>query len=771
VIFLNAGTLGSEELKEHVQEAAGNFSGETFTHGIRPEESIANMTLEDRLPEEELLSSNAIGNEDKLVMAHERNGLRECHAEPGPIPKNFFTDVKGSKTPAETGFPKPVPRRSLSVASSDSSEEVIIFSGRNRPRANVKSTTGHNGSFNPKPTPNFELETLINTTEPMKPSCGHRITELDDPVSPNMDETMPAGPAIPLNGKSAAKSSSRNLIPLNHGAKPRQSRQSKRRKRSLKQFKEDMLIADYIENMEDDKELNDPMNGNALFKRELRIPDSHRWQDQSSDFKYTQQPSAVSGGSTGWDSTDLQDLDDLSTSDDVPAIVESVLSKRTRPSGIQYLIVCGGYTADDARWIPSTSLDTPRAEEQIRIFETQLVELKESSFDCENSEDSVTVDEKVAMDLQGEPEDSENEQDLQDRKRARMTDEQIARLLSKQEELGLGSDELVLFDGDEEEGSKGWNDEASSLPLSVWNQPLGSQKRKTRSRRELRSTRHNADVLEQDPYNGFDVMDHDRPSLRKKPKGHRGQLTLELSDSELENSIQTAWENDRSKKKSRKQEREELRAHGLLGKKGKIDMKAKYKEGMSWEDVKKEIAIFLVSSKETWVSLIPLLSILANSGSLPLPPMNPYDRKKVHEIANVFNLKSKSVGGGTSRFPTLYKTFRTTSYDEDALSGIEARLDSKRFMHRPDKSKAKGPTKNLTTTRRARGGVFASAGVSYRDGEVVGATAPEIGSENRGRTMLERMGWSTGTALGAMNNKGIMQPVTHVVKTTKAGLG
>jgi hypothetical protein len=33
------------------------------------------------------------------------------------------------------------------------------------------------------------------------------------------------------------------------------------------------------------------------------------------------------------------------------------------------------------------------------------------------------------------------------------------------------------------------------------------------------------------------------------------------------------------------------------------------------------------------------------------------------------------------------------------------------------------------------------------------------------------MGWSTGTALGALNNKGILQPVLHVVKTTKAGLG
>lgn len=151
--------------------------------------------------------------------------------------------------------------------------------------------------------------------------------------------------------------------------------------------------------------------------------------------------------------------------------------------------------------------------------------------------------------------------------------------------------------------------------------------------------------------------------------------------------------------------------------------------------------------------------------------MNPHDRKRVHEIANIFNLKSKSIGGGKSRFPTLFKTSRTTNYDEDTLSGIEIQLNSRRFIHRSDKGRAQNPAKRPTTTRKGRGGGFASAGVSYRDGEVVGAAAPEIGSENKGRTMLEKMGWSTGTALGALNNKGIMQPVTHIVKTTKAGLG
>jgi len=53
----------------------------------------------------------------------------------------------------------------------------------------------------------------------------------------------------------------------------------------------------------------------------------------------------------------------------------------------------------------------------------------------------------------------------------------------------------------------------------------------------------------------------------------------------------------------------------------------------------------------------------------------------------------------------------------------------------------------------------------------VGGSAPELGIENKGRAMLERMGWNQGDALGALNNKGILQPVLHVVKNTKAGLG
>jgi hypothetical protein len=140
-------------------------------------------------------------------------------------------------------------------------------------------------------------------------------------------------------------------------------------------------------------------------------------------------------------------------------------------------------------------------------------------------------------------------------------------------------------------------------------------------------------------------------------------------------------------------------------------------------------------------------------------------RKVVHEIANAFQLKSKSAGSGKKRFPVLYRTTRTSSYDERVFQNVTTRLN-RRFLPRMDVSRKSGGGPRRT----ARGG-GGDAGVSYRDGDVVGGSAPELGVENRGRAMLEKMGWSFGTALGALNNKGILQPVSHVVKTTKAGLG
>lgn len=146
--------------------------------------------------------------------------------------------------------------------------------------------------------------------------------------------------------------------------------------------------------------------------------------------------------------------------------------------------------------------------------------------------------------------------------------------------------------------------------------------------------------------------------------------------------------------------------------------------------------------------------------------MDKANRKIVHELANAFNLKSKSVGNGDLRFPVLYRTKRTNFYSESKFSAVEAKL-TRRFFPRMDVSNKKGPR----PVRGGGGGFGGTSAAGYRDGDIVGASAPELGVENKGRAMLEKMGWSTGTALGAINNKGILQPVSHVVKTTKAGLG
>ncbi|GIJ87177.1 hypothetical protein Asppvi_006083 [Aspergillus pseudoviridinutans] len=249
-----------------------------------------------------------------------------------------------------------------------------------------------------------------------------------------------------------------------------------------------------------------------------------------------------------------------------------------------------------------------------------------------------------------------------------------------------------------------------------------------------------ADALESDPFYGFDIMDFNRPSLRNKAKGKQRAFDLSLSDSELELQLERAWRNDREKKKTRKQKREELRVGGLLGRNANApDLRTKYSSGFDVDDLKSEMRSFLLSSKE---------------------------RKVVHDMAGALSLKSQSRGKGSSRFPMLYKTSRTPRHTQKTITQVERILSKSQFSHRGPKVRSQN---NKKPAKASRGRPTSS--VSYMEGDVVGASAPEIGAENKGRAMLERMGWSLGTPLGAINNKGILLPVEHVVKNSKAGLG
>lgn len=371
----------------------------------------------------------------------------------------------------------------------------------------------------------------------------------------------------------------------------------------------------------------------------------------------------------------------------------------------------------------------------------------------EDEEGSDSDDESFDSD-----EDMEAEQEAEQRKLAGMSDEHIARLLAKQESMGLGSDELLIFDDSDGDAILGLDDIGGNftLPQLPAAGSRGKKKKgKGHGRDSFPSASLFADVLDQDPYNGFDIMDFDRPSLRPKKKGRKFEDdTLADLDEELRATLGTTWEKDREKKRLKKAEREELRSQGLLGrgKRGRPDLSVKYENGMSLDDFRDELRQFLSSTAD----------------NLSLPPMDKHLRKGIHEIAMEFGLKSKSIGSGKSRYPKLLKTRNTIAFNDEMWIDIQANVNRGFFarLDRRGKGVSGGVSKKMT-----RGGGAAMAGVRYRDGEVVGAAAPEIGAENRGRAMLEKMGWSSGMALGTATNQGILQPITHTVKTSKAGLG
>lgn len=54
---------------------------------------------------------------------------------------------------------------------------------------------------------------------------------------------------------------------------------------------------------------------------------------------------------------------------------------------------------------------------------------------------------------------------------------------------------------------------------------------------------------------------------------------------------------------------------------------------------------------------------------------------------------------------------------------------------------------------------------------VVGGSAPALSETNKGRQMLEKMGYKAGSSLGAGGETGIIEPICGVLRPRGAGLG
>ncbi|KAI0875352.1 hypothetical protein GGS24DRAFT_499954 [Hypoxylon argillaceum] len=345
-----------------------------------------------------------------------------------------------------------------------------------------------------------------------------------------------------------------------------------------------------------------------------------------------------------------------------------------------------------------------------------------------------------------ELDEEDDEEDVDDEERhLESEDERLAHYIAKQEQLCLGDDDVLLFD--DADPDDGWI-AATSIPRR---KKKGGAKKSSifQGGSQFPSATRMAEAFDE-----LDLMDMQNSRLQRSKKG---PISFGLSDSELEGALNVAIKKDRLKKADKKKGREELRSQGLLGKNANPhDLRVKYRGGMSLDDLADEIEAFILSTQE----------------QLILPPFDKGARKIVHTIANTFNIKSKSAGAGTSRYPVLHRSKTTLPYSETLFEQAFSRVRRTWFPRVDVDEKVVQQARSLKRTE-ARAGKSRTGKLSLvlREGDIVGQHASEIGVENKGRAMLEKMGWSKGMSLGTIETKGIIVPLTHVIKKTKAGLG
>ena len=482
----------------------------------------------------------------------------------------FYVDSYGSRGLAHVAQPKPTMGRSQSPTWSNSSDEVILFTGRESFNRKKESPDTFEGSFASRPNPHIFSDPLESTSIAGIFGRNHYVTLGESSTGSSGDELIRSPKRMEQFTLTTAESKLASTKAVQKTERPSAGMKSR----------DDMILDDYIANMHHE-DMEGAARNATLLAQQLDTMETSGWEDEPDESEEKHQAESITSFSDAWDAADLQDFDELSTSDGIPAEIQQVLSKRCRTSGIQYLVVYEGYSVGEAKWIQWNSLDSAKTQEKIQVFEEAQSKTKRHHF-AESGSTKSDEEEHIANDVEKELDDILDEQDLLERNIERMADEHIARLLSKQERSGVNSDELVLFD-------------MSPLP----SKKRGREKSRKDSATDLPPASFIVGVPEQDLYNGLDVMDTERPSLRKRTKGRRRTMPVDVSDSELEQSLEVAWANDRMKKKKRKKERDELRAQGLLGKKGKVDLKVKYGRGMEMAQVLKEVKGFLASTHQS----------------------------------------------------------------------------------------------------------------------------------------------------------------------------
>lgn len=571
--------LGEDEVKEASGPASSPEPDCVKVEAMLPEEpeQVSVPTIQDQDEEMQMpLSVPTIPDQDEEVPGF----IMDLAGDVDMAPKIKIPIVRA---------PSPTPS-----VSSDASEKIVFIprGNRNASKANppIKSTgqtsprkapTKSNGQKSPrksrstspqKPLPTVYTQIGTATPEPPKPRV---VTTRSEPIIIDIslpqlqdevaDSPEPEADFLQLNGESKW-----NGKRVTNGNKRRKGKKKQRGRgcRAAEQEAHD----DYLENVAASMRAEAAENSEMASDGFGLLCGEGVWADDSStdEDDAASDSDAVKKYKGGWDDDALNDFGDISTDEEGPkGLVSRVLTKRTRPSGLQYLIKWDGYETDDATWTLSNTLDSA-AGAKVKAFDEALAE---NIAQMKGSSDSESSDE---LDEDDGDEDDEDDED----------DDDIDRRLEEFENI-LKNDYFPMVPGmrNKKRISRQMVPDVTMDP-STGRYPSAS---------EIAAA-----------YDAFDVMDRERPSISagSKSKGKGRVVQLSHSESELEAQITNTWQRDRESKKLRKLQREQLRRDGLLGvkvqKTGKINMLDKYKEGTTMTKVYDEICNFMLND-HSWL--------------------------------------------------------------------------------------------------------------------------------------------------------------------------
>ncbi|EGW34340.1 uncharacterized protein SPAPADRAFT_54491 [Spathaspora passalidarum NRRL Y-27907] len=240
----------------------------------------------------------------------------------------------------------------------------------------------------------------------------------------------------------------------------------------------------------------------------------------------------------------------------------------------------------------------------------------------------------------------------------------------------------------------------------------------------------------------------DRDFSNNTPAKYRSTFENLDIDDDLQESLHRQLANYKQNKKHKlNQKQKQLQEEAIMNN----DLLIKYPDALRIKDIRYEFESLLKDENRTSVSF---------------PKLDSHGHQTIKKLAKYYNMGVTNCGQSTNKYLKISKNKTTYKYYPN-YDQIDRILRGRPIFHRQDVKRTPKTDKAEKAKKVTRG---ADSKARVREGDIVGAEAPEIDQSNVGRQMLEKLGWVKGQGLGAHGNQGINEPIVAKVKMSKTGI-